>query len=99
MAESRMAFWLMLITGIGVLAGAIALFVLFPSANEWHWQLKYGLALCVAGLLVQLMRTLYFSENGQYPKDLWFPMWALKDVGISILIYYFTFNHKKTTNT
>jgi hypothetical protein len=95
MATTVMAFWLNTCTIIGSLASIIALFVLFPSVRDWHWQLKWGLALGSAGLLVQVVRTLFFAQHGHYPQDEWFPLWICKDLGISMLIYYFTFTHDK----
>lgn len=99
MSEAVVTLWLLLITGFDLLAVCVAIFVLFPAATDWHWQLKWGIALGVAGLVVQVTRTLYFTEHGVYPLDVWFPQWSLKDVGLTLLIYYFTFTHPKETPT
>lgn len=95
MTDMQVAFWLIVIGALGVSAVLVAVFILFPSATDWHWMLKTGIAFMVFGLVVQIVRTLHYLEHGKYPVDVYFPMWATKDIGASILIYYFTFIHTK----
>ena len=95
MTDMQVAFWLIVIGALGMAAVFVAVFILFPSATDWHWMLKTGIALMVFGLVVRIVRTLHYLEHGHYPVDIYFPMWATKDIGASILIYYFTFVHPK----
>lgn len=48
---------------------------------------KIGIFVMTTGLIVQIMRTLYYFENGSYPIDNLFPLWITKDIGASIIIF------------
>jgi hypothetical protein len=48
---------------------------------------KVGIFVMTTGLMVQIMRSLYYFENGSYPIDTFFPLWITKDIGASILIF------------
>ena len=47
---------------------------------------KVGIFVMTTGLMVQIMRSLYYFENGSYPIDNLFPLWITKDIGASIII-------------
>lgn len=51
---------------------------------------KVGILLATFGLVIQVVRTLYFSKHGVYPPDVIVPLWATKDLGISLLIFDLT---------
>jgi hypothetical protein len=48
---------------------------------------KIGIFVLTLGLIVQIMRTLYFIDYGSYPVDSFFPLWITKDIGASIIIF------------
>jgi hypothetical protein len=48
---------------------------------------KIGIFVMTAGLMVQIMRTLYFLDYGSYPVDTFFPLWITKDIGASIIVF------------
>jgi hypothetical protein len=48
---------------------------------------KVGIFVMTSGLMVQIMRSLYYFENGSYPIDNLFPLWITKDIGASIIIF------------
>jgi hypothetical protein len=95
MTDMQVAFWLIVIGALGMSSVFVAVFILFPSATDWHWMLKTSIAFSVCGLVVQCVRTLHYLQFGFYPPDEYFPSWATKDIGISMQIYYFTFIHPK----
>lgn len=95
MTDTQVAFWLVSAGIVEVIAVFIAIFVVFPSDNDWHTLLKAGFALMVLGLVVQIVRSIHYLEHGYYPIDVYFPMWITKDIGASLLIYYFAFVHPK----
>jgi hypothetical protein len=93
MIDSNIAVWLGV---IGVLeAGAAGLFfsqifnVKFATMKP---LLKLGLLLFAFGIVVQLIRSFHFFNFGAYPADKYVPLWALKDVGGSLILYHFCFN-------
>lgn len=97
MPNYDISFWLVSMGIIELVAVFIAVFVVFPSGHKYHVMLKAGFALMVFGLVVQVVRSLHYLEHRAYPVDVYFPMWICKDLGASVLIFYFAFIHKKAT--
>jgi hypothetical protein len=95
MTDSMLAFWLIVTGVMGVVAVLVAVMVIFPRDNELHQVLKVGIAFGVFGLLVQVVRTLHYLEFGSYPVDIGVPLWATKDIGFALIVYYFAFIHPK----
>jgi hypothetical protein len=52
-----------------------------------NWVMAVGLYLSTIGLVAQVGRTNHYLKFGVYPVDEWFPVWVLKDIGISIIIF------------
>jgi hypothetical protein len=73
----------------------IAFVFVFISGQDMHILQKVGFALLVFGLVVQVVRTVHYLEFGAYPVDHYFPMWLTKDIGIMVLIYYYSFIYPK----
>jgi hypothetical protein len=70
-----------------------ALIVFFGALNErmrlypaWH---KVGLIMASFGLVAQALRNIHFLMTGVSPTDADLPLWALKDLGIAIIAYYY----------
>lgn len=100
MTDKQVAFWLIVMMVIEVFAVGIAFFYVFPQdSDHLHTLQKIGFTLLVFGLVVQIVRSIHYLENGFYPVDKYFPMWITKDLGGSILIYYYAFINKKQTNS
>lgn len=91
MTDYQVAFWLIFMGIIEILAVGAAIFFVFPSENKMHWLLKTGFAFMVFGLLVQVVRSTHYLHVGSYPIDHIFPMWLTKDIGASLLITYYAF--------
>ena len=96
MTDQQIAFWLITAGVFEMAAIFIAIFVVFPS-DEYglHPVLKFGFALIVMGLVVQIIRSTHYLQNGFYPVDRIFPMWLVKDIGSCVLIFYFAYLHPK----
>jgi hypothetical protein len=83
--------WLTLVLLIEV--PAIAMVVLHTpllkrlEAVGLDWVMAVGLYLSTIGLIAQVGRTNHYLKFNVYPLDEWFPVWVLKDVGISIIIF------------
>lgn len=58
---------------------------LYPS---WH---KVGLILASVGLVAQAFRNIEFLVTGSSPSDLDMPLWALKDLGISLIAFGYVY--------
>jgi hypothetical protein len=100
MTDQQIAFWLITAGIFEIAAVFIAIFVVFPNDEQnLHIVLKAGFALMVMGLVVQIIRSTYYLQHGSYPVDHIFPMWLSKDIGASIMIYYFAFIHGKEKPT
>ena len=56
---------------------------LYPT---WH---KIGLVLAAFGLVAQALRNVHFLLTGESPSDLDFPFWALKDLGIAAIAFFY----------
>ncbi len=86
--------WLTLVLLIEV--PAIAMVVLHTpllgklKAVGLDWVMAVGLYLSTIGLIAQVGRTNHYLKFNAYPVDEWFPVWVLKDVGISIMIFCVT---------
>jgi hypothetical protein len=98
MTDSQIAFWLVTMGVIELIAVFIAVFVVFPSDNGMHIIQKVGFATMVFGLVVQLIRSVHYLHHGAYPIDKIFPMWITKDIGACVLIYYYSFIFPKKMN-
>lgn len=57
------------------------------KAIGFDWLMAVGIYLSAIGLVAQVGRTNHYLKYNVYPVDEWFPVWVLKDVGISIMIY------------
>ena len=96
MTDQQIAFWLITAGVFEIAAIFIAIFVVFPSEEyQLHPMLKFGFALIVMGLVVQIIRSTHYIQHGYYPVDRIFPMWLVKDIGACILIWYFAYLHPK----
>lgn len=96
MNDKMVAMWLSVILVFEVIAIFTAFIYVFAKAdNGLHVMLKIGFASMVFGLVVQVVRSIHYLDAGYYPIDKIFPMWATKDIGAIILIYYFSFIHSK----
>lgn len=86
--------WLIIVLLIEV--PAIAMVVLHTpllsklKAVGLNWVMAVGLYLSTIGLIAQVGRTNHYLKFNAYPVDEWFPVWVLKDVGISIMIFCVT---------
>lgn len=56
---------------------------LYPT---WH---KVGLIVAALGLMAQGLRNIQFLVTGVSPTDADVPLWALKDIGISLVAFYY----------
>ena len=85
-----------------VIEGAAILFVGWLSVSghvlTFPKILSTGILLMSFGLMVQVIRSIYYLEHGHYPVDTIFPFWILKDIGGSLIIYYFTFCYDNKNN-
>jgi hypothetical protein len=52
----------------------------------WH---KVGLILAATGLVFQAVRNIQFLVTGVSPSDADLPLWALKDIGISVVAFFY----------
>ena len=52
----------------------------------WH---KIGMLVAVVGLVAQGARNIQFIYTGISPSDIDLPLWALKDLGIAIVAYFY----------
>lgn len=95
MSDTLVAFWLTLALVFQVLAIGVAFVYVFAKPEGLHALLKVGFAFSVFGLVVQIVRSIHYLDNGFYPVDRYVPMWLAKDAGAMILVYYFAFIHKR----
>lgn len=96
MTDQQIAFWLITAGFFEIIAVFVAIFVVFPDEKQnLHIVLKSGFSLMVMGLVVQIIRSIHYLQHGGYPTDHIFPMWLTKDIGASVMIYYFAFIHGK----
>ena len=98
MNDKMVAVWLMVALVFQVIAIFTAFIYVFAKHdNGMHVMLKTGFALSVFGLVVQIVRSIHYLDAGYYPIDHYVPIWLSKDIGIMILVYYFSFIHSKVT--
>lgn len=88
MSQESVAMWLTAILGMT----CVALFLGVGVTHSKYWHalpktFRLGYVLCGLGLGVQCYRTLYFLNYGHYPVDLFFPLWALKDIGFCLMTF------------
>lgn len=96
MTDIQVAFWLTLMGGVEIIAVFVAIFYVFLKDSGLHPVQKTGFALMVFGLVVQVVRSLYYLQHGSYPIDVHFPLWIMKDIGASVLIFYYAFLYKRS---
>lgn len=83
--------WLVLVLLIEV--PAIAMVVLHAPLMKLLRAIGFGRLMAVGiylstiGLIAQVGRTNHYLKFNVYPVDEWFPVWVLKDVGLSIIIF------------
>ena len=83
--------WLVLVLLIEV--PAIAMVVLHAPLMRLMRAIGFGRLMAVGvylstiGLIAQVGRTNHYLKFNVYPVDEWFPVWVLKDVGLSIIIF------------
>jgi len=65
------------------------LFVLSGRAIDLPTMVKLALLFLIAGLIVQIVRSVHYLHEGSYPVDKVFPLWITKDIGASLLIFYY----------
>jgi len=85
---TELGFLLLTIINIGatiiLFAGALnERAMLYP---KWH---KVGLIVAALGLAFQAIRNIEFLVTGVSPSDADLPLWALKDLGIAIIAYFY----------
>lgn len=96
MTDYQVAIWLTIVLAVEFAAVGIAFHYVFAQHDaHLHIMQKIGFALAVFGLVVQIVRSMHYLEHGFYPVDKIFPMWVTKDIGICVLIYYYSFLNKK----
>jgi hypothetical protein len=99
MSNFQVAAWLSVMLVVSVVFIGIALVCVFLNAGEtMHILQKIGFALLVFGLVVQCVRSLNYLQFGEYPEDVYFPLWITKDLGACVLIYYYSFIYPKVCN-
>jgi hypothetical protein len=74
----------------------IAFVFVFISGQDMHILQKVGFALLVFGLVVQVVRSVHYLQFGTYPIDKHVPLWLAKDIGIMVLIFFYSFLHPKS---
>lgn len=97
MDAEQVAMWLTISMISSFFFIGMAFVYVFMSGQDMHILQKVGFALLVFGLVVQVVRTVHFLRFGSYPIDHYFPMWLTKDIGIMVLIYFYSFIHQKVT--
>lgn len=97
MNDAQVAVWLTIALVFQVVSIFVAFIYVFAKPEGLHTLLKIGFASMVFGLVVQIVRSIHYLDNGFYPIDRYFPMWLTKDIGIMLCIYYFAFIHRKVT--
>jgi len=81
-------YWLITILIIELIAILTVAFLAFSGFfSDMRMFSKIGIFVMTTGLIVQIMRTLYFIDYGSYPVDTFFPLWITKDIGASIIVF------------
>jgi hypothetical protein len=95
MSDAQVAMWLTISMVASFFFIGIAFVFVFISGQDMHMLQKVGFALLVFGLVVQVVRTVHYLEFGSYPIDRHVPLWLAKDVGIMVLIFFYSFVYPK----
>ena len=95
MNDAQVAMWLTVSMVASFFFIAIAFVFVFISGQEMHILQKVGFALLVFGLVVQVVRSVHYLQFGFYPIDKHVPLWLAKDVGIMVLIFFYSFVYPK----
>lgn len=96
MTDFQIVTWLTIMLVVGAIAIASMLaFAFTGDIKKLPKLLSTGLIILTVGLFVQIIRSMHYFEFGKYPVDYIFPMWVLKDLGGSLIIYYFVFFWKR----
>lgn len=95
MNDAQVAVWLTIALVFQVVSIFVAFIYVFAKPEGLHILLKIGFASMVFGLVVQIVRSIHYLDNGHYPIDRYFPMWLTKDIGIMLMIYFFAFIDKR----
>jgi hypothetical protein len=81
-------YWLITVLIIELIAILTVAFLAFSGFFlDMRMFSKIGIFVLTSGLIVQIMRTLYFLDYGSYPVDTFFPLWITKDIGASIIVF------------
>lgn len=81
-------YWLITVLIIELIAILTVAFLAFSGFfSDMRMFSKIGIFVMTTGLMVQIMRTLYFLDYGSYPVDTFFPLWITKDIGASIIVF------------
>ena len=81
-------YWLITVLIIELIAILTVAFLAFSGFfSDMRMFSKIGIFVMTTGLMVQIMRTLYFIDYGSYPVDSFFPLWITKDIGASIIVF------------
>jgi hypothetical protein len=88
MIDQWVLMWLILVGVIetGAMFAASA-YMLSPEGLKESTLFKVGLITLMMGLSIQLVRSMHYATTGTYPVDNYFPLWILKDIGASIMIF------------
>jgi len=88
MSHAMVSFWLVLVMIVSL--AALFLAGMFIHSKFWHSHdkvFRIGFILLCLGLGVQTFRSIHFLQFGSYPVDYFFPTWAVKDIGICLMIW------------
>ena len=81
-------YWLITVLIIELIAILTVAFLAFSGFfSDMRMFSKIGIFVMTTGLMVQIMRTLYYLDYGSYPVDTFFPLWITKDIGASIIVF------------
>jgi len=81
-------YWLIAVLIIELIAILTVAYLAFSGFFlDMRMFSKIGIFVLTTGLIVQIMRTLYFIDYGSYPVDSFFPLWITKDIGASIIVF------------
>ena len=81
-------YWLITVLIIELIAILTVAFLAFSGFfSDMRMFSKIGIFVMTTGLIVQIMRTLYYLDYGSYPVDSFFPLWITKDIGASIIVF------------
>jgi hypothetical protein len=84
------------ITAVDLLgAFLLASAVINPKLNSYSNVFKIGLVIAMLGLLGQAFRNYVFISTGISPADTDLPLWAFKDMGISLVAISWALHNRK----